>query len=139
MNLRWATPSTVWPPAMVWYHWYEYLPHDKQTGAILQFQNTVSSQQLDYFPSGLVRQKNTQTKDSTMLSAYSACSIDGKLQSYTDVNGLKQEIAYDSHGRPQNLVQGKLKVTYSYSQVDCISAGRVEDEENRLSVTTRLK
>ena len=113
--------------------------HDKQTGAILQFQIAVSSQQLDYFPSGLLRQKSTRIKDSAVFSARSACSVDGKLQSYTDVHGLKQEIEYDSHGRPQHLVQGKLKVTYSYGRADRISAGRVEDEENCLSVTTRLK
>ncbi|KAJ2898378.1 hypothetical protein MKZ38_003969 [Zalerion maritima] len=113
--------------------------HDKQTGAILQFQNLVSSQELDYFPSGLVRQKSTRIKDSSVFSAQSGYSMDGKLQSYTDVHGLKQEIQYDSYGRPHQLVQGKLKVTYSYGRANRISAARVEDEENNLSVTTHLK
>ncbi|RPA93710.1 hypothetical protein L873DRAFT_1815418 [Choiromyces venosus 120613-1] len=114
---------------------YQY---DTQTAAISQSKNDYSTQDLQYLPSGLVARESIQIKEGTALSAQSSYSMAGKLQCYTDVHGQKHEIQYDGFGRPQHLVQGKLKVTFAYDKTGRLSEGCVQDEENNQSLTTLL-
>ncbi|MCJ1346264.1 hypothetical protein MMC31_004479 [Peltigera leucophlebia] len=114
---------------------YQY---DNQTEAILQSKNDYSTQDLQYLPSGLLTRQSIQIKEGTTLSAHSTYSMAGKLQCYTNVHGQKHEIQYDDLGRPHHLVQGKLKVVFAYGKASRLSECHAQDEENNLSLITRL-
>ncbi|KAE8353323.1 hypothetical protein BDV28DRAFT_148202 [Aspergillus coremiiformis] len=113
--------------------------YDTRTADVLQAANSFSRQDLTYFPSGLLSRESTQISNTPVLSATATYSMAGKLQRYTDVHGEQREIDYDAFGRPQQLVQGKVRVTFRYDQSDRLSWSIVEDEAKNSSLATRLE
>jgi YD repeat-containing protein len=112
--------------------------YDPQTAAPLQFRSSYSTRDLQYLASGQLSRENIQINDGPTLSAYYVFSMAGKLQKYTDVNGVIHEIRYDGHGRIQSLVQGKLKVTFTYDTASRVTKSCAEDEEKKSKITTSL-
>ncbi|TGO52101.1 hypothetical protein BOTNAR_0335g00120 [Botryotinia narcissicola] len=62
----------------------------------------------------------------------------GKLQKYTDANGKLQETYYDAFGRPQQVAQGRLKVSFVYDIASRVTESRVQDEGKNTKITTKL-
>jgi RHS repeat-associated protein len=116
---------------------YQY---DTQTAAMTQFKDVYSTGDLQYLPSGIVTSESVKIEtEGKTFSAHSTYSMAGKLQYYADVHGQKHEIQYDNFGRPQQLAQGKFKVTFGYDKADRLSDSCAKDEENDLSLITHLK
>jgi YD repeat-containing protein len=116
----------------------EKYQYDPQTAAPLQFKSSYSTHNLQYLASGQLSRENIQITGGPTLSAHYVFSMAGKLQKYTDVNGKVHEIHYDSHGRTKSLVQGKLKVSFTYDTASRVTESCVEDEENKSKITTSL-
>ncbi|KAL7902712.1 hypothetical protein HDV63DRAFT_169648 [Trichoderma sp. SZMC 28014] len=113
---------------------YQY---DAKSFAPLQLEDLYSSSNLEYSRSGLVLKESIRIKNGPEYSAVSAYSMAGKLQSYTDPNGQRQDIQYDDQGRPQRLAQGDLNVTYCYDDASRLSTSSVQ-KEGGTSLTTHL-
>lgn len=111
---------------------------DPQTSAILRSRNDYSTHEFEYSPSGLLVAERIRSKDGVTRSSQSTYSMAGKLQRYTDVHGQTHEIEYDSSGRPRQLQQGKLKVTFVYDHASRLSESIVQDENSGRSLITRF-
>ncbi|KAF7873980.1 hypothetical protein EAF04_002652 [Stromatinia cepivora] len=114
---------------------YQY---DAQTAVPIQFMNSYSTYDLQYFPSGLLSQENIQTSGGQVFSAEYIYSMSGKLQQYTDMNGKTHEIQYDACGRPQTIVQGQLKVSLVYDNASRASESCVEDGTSNSQIKSSL-
>ncbi|KAL6910210.1 hypothetical protein GGI43DRAFT_426984 [Trichoderma evansii] len=68
----------------------------------LQLNGPYCTNHLEYLSSGLLSKEIIRFKNGTEYSA-----------SYTDPNGQRQQIQYDDQGRPQKLIQGDLKITWT--------------------------
>ncbi|UKZ58882.1 uncharacterized protein TrAtP1_000204 [Trichoderma atroviride] len=111
--------------------------YDAKSFAPLQLDDSYCTNSLDYLPSGLLSKETVCFKNGPKYSATSTYSMAGRLQSYTDPNGQRQEIQYDDQGRPQRLAQGALNVTYAYDDASRLSTSSVQ-KEGGTSLTTRL-
>ena len=114
---------------------YQY---DTQTAVMKQFKGANITDNLQYLPSGMLSVEDI-VDGGKASSAQFTYSMAGRLESYIDVHGQKHEIQYDRFGRPQQLAQGKLKVTFIYDKASRLSESCANDEESTSSLTTRLK
>ncbi|OAA44081.1 YD repeat-containing protein [Beauveria brongniartii RCEF 3172] len=114
---------------------YQY---DPQSGALSQSKGSYTIHDLQYLASGQLSEETIKISGGQTFSARHTYSMGGKLQEYTDVHGNKHEIHYDVFGRPQNLVQGKVKVSLVYDKASRVSKATVEDEEKEAKLTTSL-
>lgn len=115
---------------------YQY---DAKSLAPLQLDDLYCMNHLEYLPSGLISKESVCIKNGPEYSAVSAYSMAGRLLSYTDANGQRQEMQYDNQGRPQKLVQGALNVTYAYDDTSRLSVSSVQKEhEGGTCLTTHL-
>lgn len=112
--------------------------YDPQTSAMLRSRNDYSTHGFQYSPSGLLVGESIRIKDGVTLSTQSLYSMAGKLQRYTDVHGQTHEIQYDSSGRPRQLRQGNLTVTFVYDHASRLSESCVQDESDRRSLITHI-
>ncbi|KAL6232351.1 hypothetical protein BDW75DRAFT_243047 [Aspergillus navahoensis] len=115
--------------------------YDYRDGATTKFSGLYSTETLQYAPSGLESSTTIKlgTNDKT-LSTQSIYSMVGKLQFYKDVHGQIHETQYDRHGRPKQLAQGKVRVSFDYDdKIERLSASCAKDEENHISLKTCLK
>ncbi|KAL7911629.1 hypothetical protein GGI35DRAFT_468131 [Trichoderma velutinum] len=113
---------------------YEY---DPKSGIPRVLKGAYSTQVLKHFPSGFLEMENIKLNRGGTFSTTYKYSMAGKLQDYTDVNGQRHVVEYDSFGRMKQLIQGMLKVSYSYDGAGRLSETQVHDE-GRSSITTRL-
>ena len=112
---------------------YQY---DAQTARMTQLKDIHRTEEIKYLPSGMLSAK-TVTDGGKTFFLQSTYSMAGRLECYTDMNGQKHEIRYDGFGRPQEMAQGKLKVTFSYDKADRLFESCAKDEDGP-SVATRL-
>ncbi|KAJ8116455.1 hypothetical protein ONZ43_g4436 [Nemania bipapillata] len=117
--------------------------HDPQTANTTQRKNEYMTRDLTYSSIGLVttesfRRKTEEDTDNLEKSGF-VHSMSGKVQVYTDVHGQTHAIQYDGFGRPQQLTQGTVKVTFAYDKADRLLETCVKDEEDdNLCLTNRL-
>ncbi|KAM0152547.1 hypothetical protein ACHAPG_007621 [Botrytis cinerea] len=112
--------------------------YDAKTAAPLQFKGAYSTHDLQYLNSGLLSRETISITGGQTFSALYAYSMAGKLQKYTDANGKLQETRYDAFGRPQQVAQGRLKVSFVYDSASRVTESRVQDEEKNTKITTKL-
>ncbi|KAF7947261.1 uncharacterized protein EAE97_004510 [Botrytis byssoidea] len=112
--------------------------YDTETVAPLQLKGAYSTHDLQYLTSGLLSRETISITGGQMFSALYTYSMAGKLQKYTDANGKLQETYYDAFGRPQQVAQGRLKVSFVYDIASRVTESRVQDEEKNTKITTKL-
>ncbi|TGO87381.1 hypothetical protein BPOR_0230g00080 [Botrytis porri] len=112
--------------------------YDAGTAAPLQFKGAYSTHDLQYLTSGLLSRETISITGGQTFSALYTYSMAGKLQKYTDANGKLQETHYDAFGRPQQVVQGRLKVSFVYDSASRVTESRVQDEGKNTKITTKL-
>ncbi|OJZ79988.1 hypothetical protein ASPFODRAFT_212975 [Aspergillus luchuensis CBS 106.47] len=115
---------------------YEY---DPKTGVAIQLKGSSSTEDRQYFPSGLLKSEALDLSEGTIsLSTKSTYSMAGKLLEYTDVHGKEYQNTYDDAGRPNFLKVGSLTVSYSYDSANRLSEATVQDPAHDSSLTTSL-
>ncbi|KAF5875234.1 putative rhs repeat protein [Botrytis fragariae] len=112
--------------------------YDAQTAAPLQFKGAYSTHDLQYLTSGLLSRETISINGGQTFSSLYTYSMAGKLQKYIDANGKLQETQYDAFGRPQQVAQGRLKVSFVYDSASRVIENRVQDEEKNTKITTKL-
>ncbi|PYI27472.1 RHS repeat protein [Aspergillus indologenus CBS 114.80] len=112
--------------------------YDKRTGAPVLLENSHCTLNLEYYPSGLLKEEKIQATNSPELSARPIYSMAGKLQGYTDVHGQEYEAKYDAAGRVEHLLQGTMEVQFLYDKVSRVSEIQVEDEGHSIGLTTHV-
>ncbi|KAK2734629.1 hypothetical protein FQN57_001623 [Myotisia sp. PD_48] len=111
---------------------------DPLTTALVQAENSYASSEFLYSDTGLIQQQTLKIKDGAEFTATSTYSLAGKLQHYVDVHGLKQEIEYDTSGRPCAVSQGNVKVKFDYDLASRVSKSHVREEATGLNLVTHL-
>ncbi|KAK2612587.1 hypothetical protein QQS21_001358 [Conoideocrella luteorostrata] len=117
--------------------------YDPQTAETTQRKNDYMTRDLKYSPAGLVTAESFRRKAQEVTSSLEnsgfVYSISGRIQAYTDVHGQAHVIQYDSFGRPQQLTQGTVNVTFAYDKADRLWETCVKDnDDSNLCLTTRL-
>ncbi|GAD93715.1 conserved hypothetical protein [Paecilomyces variotii No. 5] len=111
--------------------------HDKQSGVTIGLNGTYSTENRRYLPSGLLVEESFEIDQKRKFSTQSTYSMNGKLQTYTDVHGQKHTLQYDGFGRPQQLVQGTAQATFAYDEASRLYESCIQDGNQ--SLTTRRK
>ncbi|MCJ1239214.1 hypothetical protein MMC14_007208 [Varicellaria rhodocarpa] len=113
---------------------YQY---DKRSAATQRLESSYTKEQRQYLLSGLLTREEFQFNNNRTFSAQSVYSMAGKLQCYTDVHGQSHDIQYDDFGRPKQLTQGNVNVTFTYNIEGRLSESRAYDNESNQSLSTR--
>ncbi|KAK0761457.1 hypothetical protein N5P37_006409 [Trichoderma harzianum] len=115
---------------------YEY---DPKSDIARVLKSAYSTQDLKHFPSRFLENENIRLNEGGAFSTAYNHSMASKLQAYTDVNGPRHVVEYDSFGRMKQFSQGKLEVSFFYDEVNRLSEIQVHDEGGgSSSITTRL-
>ncbi|KAM0226784.1 hypothetical protein ACHAPO_012081 [Fusarium lateritium] len=101
--------------------------HDGKTGAVVQAKNNHSTLQRHYLPSGKLASEKVELPGNIHLETKSTYSLLGNLLSHVDVHGQNYNLEYDSFGRPTELVQGRLQVSFVYSESNRLSRTCTKD------------
>ncbi|KAL4905524.1 hypothetical protein BDW74DRAFT_185056 [Aspergillus multicolor] len=116
---------------------YQY---DPQSAVLLRHENSARTQESQYLPSGLLSQETIEVSGSAaVLSTRSTDSMSGRLQSYTNVHGQTQEIAYDTFGRPAQFGQGTVSVVISYDTAERLLESFVHEVSSGTLLKTTLE
>ncbi|OAA41127.1 YD repeat-containing protein [Beauveria brongniartii RCEF 3172] len=113
----------------------ETIQYDAQTVAPVKLKNLYSTTDLTHLPSGLVDKVSLDIENGPVFSTESFYSMAGKMQGYTNPHGEKLEIQYNAEGKPRQLAQGPLSVTFAYDQVQRLVESCVQDGANSSLIT----
>ncbi|KAJ5806343.1 RHS repeat protein [Penicillium pulvis] len=117
----------------------DQIEFDKRTGAPVRLENGHSTQELEYYDTGLVSHENWTLKDDdTSWSADYIYSFSGKLQSYKDVHQQKHDTNYNTFGQPQQLTQGPMQVEYTYDEAQRLSEINTQSASDKSALTSQL-
>ncbi|KAM3516286.1 hypothetical protein MY11210_000045 [Beauveria gryllotalpidicola] len=113
----------------------ETIQYDAQTVAPVKLKNLYSTTDLTHLPSGLVNKVSLDIENGPVFSTESVYSMAGKMQGYTNPHGEKLEIQYTTEGKPLQLTQGPLSITFAYDQVQRLLESCVQDGANNRLTT----
>ncbi|PKK50746.1 hypothetical protein CI102_5904 [Trichoderma harzianum] len=112
---------------------YEY---DPKSDIARVLKSAYSTQDLKHFPSRFLENENIRLNEGGAFSTAYKHSMASKLQAYTDVNGPRHVVEYDSFGRMRQFSQGKLEVSFfydeSYGRTSLVETRHLEDDKGKL-------
>ncbi|KAL7964702.1 hypothetical protein HDV63DRAFT_389471 [Trichoderma sp. SZMC 28014] len=112
--------------------------YDHKNGAPRQLKNVSGTRDVDYYPSGLLKSEIIKMNDKPAVHTNATYSLNGKLQSYTDVHGRQYGNEYDSSGRLKSLTLGTVSVSFSYDTANRLSETIATDSTHNTDLITNL-
>ena len=111
---------------------YEY---DSQTALPTKLKGSYSTHIREYTPSSLVKSEIMQINEGESFSSEYEYSMGGRLQHYVNPHQERQSMEYDAFGRLESLVQGKVKISFTYDSSSRPFEYIIEDQENGVKLT----